>query len=48
MVAVHRLAKTYHKLPTDILALSFDEYELNLQIREIGLKADERDAKTHG
>jgi hypothetical protein len=48
MVNVHRLAKTYHKLPTEILELSLEEYELNAAIREAGLKADDREAKANG
>jgi hypothetical protein len=45
MVNVHRLAKTYHKLPTEILNLSLGDYEINSRIREAGLAADERDMK---
>jgi hypothetical protein len=47
-VNIHRLATRYGVLPTEILKLSLDEWELLVEIALIGQRADADEAKKHG
>ena len=45
MVNLHRLATIYHVLPTELLKLPLDEWELLIQIATTGQKQDAADRK---
>jgi hypothetical protein len=44
-VNLHRLATIYHVLPTELLKLPLDEWEMLMEIATIGQKQDSADRK---
>ncbi len=41
---MHRLAKLYGRLPSELLALGIDDWNFNLRVAQLGVEQEEKDA----